>query len=148
MRTFYMTSYCVWFRNYLKRNGTRIANNHSCDSDSRTMTQCQWHFYSDNVTYLHLYNKTENQVNALNEKGEMFNGRGDKANVHDILTGSQDGGTALFQTTISFYRSLHRYRFTGHLKTVFNVRAQQTNLPSHACVRILEPKKRILCVSN
>jgi hypothetical protein len=34
-----------------------------------------------------------NKETALNEKGEMVNARGDKPNMHDILTGSQpDGG--------------------------------------------------------
>jgi hypothetical protein len=31
---------------------------------------------------------------ALNEKGEVINGRGDQPNRHDILTGSQPDGTA------------------------------------------------------
>lgn len=31
---------------------------------------------------------------ALNEKGELVNGRGDTPNTHDILTGSQADGTA------------------------------------------------------
>jgi hypothetical protein len=31
---------------------------------------------------------------ALNEKGEMVNGRGDQPNMHDILTGSQPDGRA------------------------------------------------------
>lgn len=31
---------------------------------------------------------------ALNEKGEIVNGRGDQPNRHDILTGSQPDGTA------------------------------------------------------
>jgi hypothetical protein len=31
---------------------------------------------------------------ALNEKGEVVNGRGDSPNRHDILTGSQPDGTA------------------------------------------------------
>jgi hypothetical protein len=31
---------------------------------------------------------------ALNEKGEMVNGRGNKPNMHDILTGTQPDGTA------------------------------------------------------
>jgi hypothetical protein len=33
--------------------------------------------------------------NSLTEKGEVVNGRGDKPNQHDILTGSQLDGTAL-----------------------------------------------------
>ena len=31
---------------------------------------------------------------ALNERGEVVNGRGDEPNMHDILTGSQQDGTA------------------------------------------------------
>lgn len=33
---------------------------------------------------------------ALNEKGELVNGRGDRPNEHDILTGTQEDGTAYF----------------------------------------------------
>ena len=33
---------------------------------------------------------------ALDEKGNLVNGRGDKPNRHDILTGSKDDGTAYF----------------------------------------------------
>lgn len=33
-----------------------------------------------------------NKETALNEKGETVSGRGDDTNVHDILTGSTDGG--------------------------------------------------------
>lgn len=35
-----------------------------------------------------------NKNTALSEKGELVNGRGDKPNMHDILTGSQADGTA------------------------------------------------------
>ncbi len=35
-----------------------------------------------------------NKNTALNEKGELVNGRGDKPNMHDILTGTQPDGTA------------------------------------------------------
>jgi hypothetical protein len=35
-----------------------------------------------------------NKNTALSEKGELINGRGDKPNMHDILTGSQADGTA------------------------------------------------------
>ena len=51
---------------------------------------------ANNLSELHLYNKTINKENALNEKGEEVNGRGDKPNVHDILTGSMNDGTAFF----------------------------------------------------
>ena len=36
-----------------------------------------------------------NKQTALNEKGELVNGRGDTPNVHDILTGSQMDGTVV-----------------------------------------------------
>ena len=49
-----------------------------------------------NVTELHLYNKTILKETALNERGEIVNGRGDKPNLHDMLTGSMDDGTAYF----------------------------------------------------
>jgi hypothetical protein len=36
-----------------------------------------------------------NKETALNEKGEVVNGRGDKPNMHDILTGSSSDGRAV-----------------------------------------------------
>jgi hypothetical protein len=45
------------------------------------------------VAELHGKNNISKQT-ALNEKGEMVNGRGDTPNMHDILTGSQPDGTA------------------------------------------------------
>lgn len=51
---------------------------------------------AENIVELHLYNRTIIKETALNEKGEIVNGRGDKPNMHDILTGSMDDGTAYF----------------------------------------------------
>ncbi|NVN84674.1 MAG: lectin [Rhodopseudomonas sp.] len=45
------------------------------------------------VADLHAANNINKQT-ALDEKGEMINGYGDKPNRHDILTGSQNDGTA------------------------------------------------------
>jgi len=45
------------------------------------------------VAELHGTNNLTKQT-ALNEKGEVINGRGDTPNRHDILTGSQADGTA------------------------------------------------------
>jgi hypothetical protein len=45
------------------------------------------------VAELHAKNNISKQT-ALNEKGDMVNGRGDTPNTHDILTGSQPDGTA------------------------------------------------------
>jgi len=47
-----------------------------------------------NVEDLHSANNKLNKQNSLSEKGEVINGRGDKPNRHDILTGSQPDGTA------------------------------------------------------
>ncbi|MCP4494899.1 MAG: hypothetical protein GY820_47510 [Gammaproteobacteria bacterium] len=51
---------------------------------------------ADNVNSLHLYNKTITKATALDENGNLVNGRGDKPNQHDILTGTRDDGTAYF----------------------------------------------------
>jgi hypothetical protein len=57
-----------------------------------------WHnakgeLIANNVDELHSDNKISKQT-ALNEKGEVVNGRGDKPNRHDILTGSDSQGRA------------------------------------------------------
>jgi hypothetical protein len=49
-----------------------------------------------NLTDLHLYNKTITLQNAVDENGKQVNGRGSKPNRHDILTGTNPDGTALF----------------------------------------------------
>ncbi len=57
-----------------------------------------WHnakgdMIAKDVAELHNGNNL-NKNSALNEKGETVNGRGDKPNMHDILTGSQPDGMA------------------------------------------------------
>jgi hypothetical protein len=49
---------------------------------------------ADSVEDLHSESANTGKQTSLNEKGEMVNGRGDKPNRHDILTGSQADGTA------------------------------------------------------
>ena len=51
---------------------------------------------AENLTDLHLYNKTITKETALDEKGGLVNGRGDTPLLHDILTGTMDDGTAYF----------------------------------------------------
>ena len=46
-----------------------------------------------NVEHLHSGNNIA-KTTALDEKGNVINGRGDTPNEHDILTGSRDDGTA------------------------------------------------------
>ena len=50
---------------------------------------------AENVADLHGDKNNLTKQTALTEKGEVVNGRGDKPNRHDILTGSQLDGTAL-----------------------------------------------------
>ena len=45
---------------------------------------------------LHMYNKTITLETALDEHGRRVKGRYDKPNEHDILTGTQEDGTAYF----------------------------------------------------
>jgi hypothetical protein len=47
-----------------------------------------------NVAELHSEAAKTGKENSLTEKGGMVNGRGDKPNMHDILTGSNMDGTA------------------------------------------------------
>ena len=46
------------------------------------------------VEDLHSEGNAINKNTALNEMGNVVNGRGDEPNTHDILTGSQQDGTA------------------------------------------------------
>jgi len=47
-----------------------------------------------NVDDLHSRNNNLNQQTALDEKGQLVNGRAQKPNLHDIFTGSRPDGTA------------------------------------------------------
>lgn len=49
---------------------------------------------ADSVADLHSDNNNLKRETALDEKGNRVNGRGDKPNKHDILTGSRLDGTA------------------------------------------------------
>ncbi|MBC8209696.1 MAG: hypothetical protein H8E21_01415 [Gammaproteobacteria bacterium] len=49
-----------------------------------------------NPSDLHLYNRTITLESALDESGNRIKGRADKPNEHDILTGSQEDGSAYF----------------------------------------------------
>lgn len=49
---------------------------------------------ASDVNQLHGANNLTKQT-ALNEKGEVVNGRGDKPNMHDMLTGSSSDGRAI-----------------------------------------------------
>ena len=51
---------------------------------------------ANNVSDLHLYNRTIDKTTALDENGRQINGVGDSPNRHDIMTGAQEDGTAFF----------------------------------------------------
>lgn len=58
-----------------------------------------WHnakgaLIANDVNQLHGAANNVNKETALNEKGEIVAGRGDKVNRHDILTGTRTDGTA------------------------------------------------------
>ena len=53
---------------------------------------------ADDVASLHSDKNNLTKQTALNEKGEVINGRGDTPNRHDILTGSKADGTAATET--------------------------------------------------
>lgn len=56
-------------------------------------TNAKGEVVAKDVADLHGANALTKQ-SALNEKGEVINGRGDQPNRHDVLTGSQPDGTA------------------------------------------------------
>ncbi|TIM28801.1 MAG: hypothetical protein E5Y63_18825 [Mesorhizobium sp.] len=54
---------------------------------------------ADDVASLHSDANAIAKQTALNEKGEVVNGRGDKPNRHDVLTGSKPDGTKIADQT-------------------------------------------------
>ncbi|RWK41586.1 hypothetical protein [Mesorhizobium sp.] len=54
---------------------------------------------ADDVASLHSDPNAITKQTALDEKGEVVNGRGDKPNRHDILTGSKPDGTKIADQT-------------------------------------------------
>jgi hypothetical protein len=63
------------------------------DRSEGPWTNAKGDVVAKDVADLHGPNALTKQ-SALNEKGEVVNGRGDQPNRHDILTGSQPDGTA------------------------------------------------------
>ncbi|RUV95758.1 MULTISPECIES: hypothetical protein [unclassified Mesorhizobium] len=54
---------------------------------------------ADDVASLHSDANAVSKQTALTEKGEVVNGRGDKPNRHDVLTGSKPDGTKIADQT-------------------------------------------------
>lgn len=60
---------------------------------------------ADDVASLHSDANNINKDTALDEKGQVVNGRGDTPNRHDILTGSKPDGTRIADQTCSNWTS-------------------------------------------
>lgn len=56
---------------------------------------------ADNIEHLHSDEAGLGKENSLDEKGEAVNGKGDKPNKHDILTGSDSDGIAIADTNLT-----------------------------------------------
>lgn len=69
---------------------------------------------ADDVASLHSDNNNITKQTALNEKGEVVNGRGDEPNRHDILTGSNPDGTAHEATCDNWTSSGEGSAMLGH----------------------------------
>ena len=65
------------------------------------------------VADLHGASNNLTKQTALNEKGDLVNGRGDSPNMHDILTGSQPDGTAF---TVSDDRTCGNWTKSGRAR--------------------------------
>jgi len=82
------------WRAYLSAQASAVAAVHARDRVGRGPWQnAKGVVVAGNVDELHGNNNLTKQT-ALNEKGEVVNGRGDTPNRHDILTGSMPDGRA------------------------------------------------------
>lgn len=86
------------WRAYLSTQGTALNDPKVIHARDRIGTG-PWHnakgaLIARNVADLHSRNNNLTKATALNEKGQMVNGRTEKPNRHDILTGSRPDGTA------------------------------------------------------
>jgi hypothetical protein len=85
------------------------------------------------VADLHSDANKLSKENSLNEKGEVVNGRGDKPNRHDILTGSNADGTLMEgQTCNNWTSSSDGTAFVGHHDRVGGGSAPTSWNSSHA----------------
>lgn len=87
------------WRAYLSTQGAKLDDPDVIHARDRIGTG-PWHnakgvMVAKNVDDLHSANANMTKETALDEKGQMVNGRTEKPNRHDILTGSRPDGTAL-----------------------------------------------------
>jgi len=86
------------WRAYLSTQGASLTDPGAINARDRIGTG-PWHnakgvLIARNVEELHSASNNLNKETALNEKGGMVNGRTEKPNMHDMLTGSRPDGTA------------------------------------------------------
>lgn len=86
------------WRAYLSTQGTDFKDQNVVNARDR-IGKGPWFnakgiMIAKNVDDLHSNNNNLNKETALDEKGRMVNGRSEKPNLHDILTGSRVDGTA------------------------------------------------------
>ncbi len=65
-----------------------------------------WHnskgvLIANDVDHLHSEEAGLGKKNSLNELGDLVNGKGDKPNMHDIITGSQATGMAITESELT-----------------------------------------------
>jgi hypothetical protein len=86
------------WRAYLSTQGTSLTDPNVVHARDR-IGSGPWHnakgvLIASNVEELHSAKNNITEATALDERGEMVNGRTKKPNNHDILTGSRPDGTA------------------------------------------------------
>jgi len=89
---------------YLSTQGAKLNDPNVVNARDR-IGNGPWHnakgvMVAKNVEDLHSANNNLTKETALNEKGEIVNGRTDKPNRHDMLTGSRPDGTAYAPTPL------------------------------------------------
>lgn len=86
------------WRAYLSTQAPKLADTNFVNARDRIGTgpwqNAKGEIVAYNVYELHSPSSNLNKHTALNEKGQIVNGRTEKPNMHDILTGSRPDGTA------------------------------------------------------
>ncbi|HEY9058094.1 MAG TPA: hypothetical protein VIN77_13165 [Aurantimonas sp.] len=93
---------------------------------------------AESVAELHSDQNALNKETALNENGELVNGRGDEPNRHDILTGSLPDGTAHDATCENWTSSGEGSAMVGHhdrtgLNDTAEAKSWNSSHPSRGC---------------
>ena len=86
------------WRAYLSTQAAKLADTNFVNARDRIGTggwqNAKGEVIARSVDDLHSASSNLNKQTALNEKGQLVNGRTEKPNTHDILTGSRPDGTA------------------------------------------------------